>query len=502
MTTVRSGNASSDPRCVSALTGLLCLVGLLTGPTAQADEGGPDEYGYIWIDSNNVGGPTYAPDFTPQSSPANPLELGDDTAVTVSIGFPFQFYGETYTEMLVHSNGGITFGNDPSPLAASFWFRGSPNVSQGVSRNCNELTWPAPTIAGYWSDLNPALSSGLDGDGGVYSSLFGVSGSRRHVVAWYQIPHFNSQGKNQFEIKLFEEDSHIEFHYVTLAGGTSFGGGRSSAIGTGGSDHELLRSCGDDTIINHTALSISQLPCDDLDLDGACAWEDCDNEDAAVYPSADEICNDVDDNCDGQIDESGAIGERTWYRDLDGDGHGAAGPSVTVQACHQPDGYAENNDDCDDGDNDTFPGAPEQCDGQDNDCDPSTIEDADSDGDDSTPCDPVPDCDDSDATLNPHDRDEDGISSCAGDCNDSVAAIRPGAAEICDGYDNDCDNRVDENPNCQDATPPGYDIPYGCILACDLAEPKSAASDRAALVLVIGLLVTFGSTRRRRRGPR
>src|SRR5262249_5623766 len=41
------------------------------------------------------------------------------------------------------------------------------------------------------------------------------------------------------------------------------------------------------------------------------------------------------------------------------------------------------------------------------------------------------------------DNDGDGFSECAGDCNDANAAIHPGAAEVCDGVDNDCDGIVD-----------------------------------------------------------
>ena len=491
--------AARNPQHSGALGTALALILLCSPLSAFGDQGGADEYGYIWVDSAEVGGPTYSLDFTPSTSAAQALVLVDDSSVTIPIGFTFEFYEQQYNQLHVHSNGGITFGADATPMLPRFWYQGSPNATSGPSRNCNDLSWAAPTIAGYWTDLNPNPNGGLDGDGGVYSSLYGTPGQRRRVVAWYQIPHFDSQGKNQFEIKLFEEDDHIEIHYAVLAGGTSFGAGLSSAVGTGGADHELLRSCGEDVIDLHSAIAIYTQICNDDDLDGACAWEDCDNNNSSVFPGADEVCNGIDDDCDEptEIDESPAIGERIWYRDLDGDGHGTSSGSVAVTACDQPDdGYSSNNDDCDDTDNNIFPGAPELCDGLDNDCDPSTLEDVDDDSDGSSPCDSPADCDDTDAALNPNDRDGDGISSCNGDCNDTVASIAPGAGEICDGYDNDCDGRIDENPNCDDSPTPGHDIPYGCILDCSFVADRAAPHPTAALAFIA--LTALGVVRRRR----
>jgi hypothetical protein len=92
--------------------------------------------------------------------------------------------------------------------------------------------------------------------------------------------------------------------------------------------------------------------------------EDCDDRNENVYPGAPEVCNGEDDDCDGEVDEGLAV---IYYRDVDGDGFGDKGS--TREACEQPRGYVTNDEDCDDGDNDVYPGAPEACNSDDDDCD-------------------------------------------------------------------------------------------------------------------------------------
>ena len=85
--------------------------------------------------------------------------------------------------------------------------------------------------------------------------------------------------------------------------------------------------------------------------------EDCDDDDAAIHPAAAELCNGYDDDCDGLIDQQdddldpSSLG--TWYLDDDQDGYGTA----AVEACEQPAGTVDNDDDCDDTDAAIYPGA-------------------------------------------------------------------------------------------------------------------------------------------------
>jgi len=170
--------------------------------------------------------------------------------------------------------------------------------------------------------------------------------------------------------------------------------------------------------------------------------EDCDDDDAMQYPGADELCNGEDDDCDGEIDEDGAVDATTWYIDDDGDGYGA--DAVTVIDCEPPTGYVDNADDCDDGDAEQYPGAQEYCNGEDDDCDGEVDEDdaldvstwyADIDGDG------YGDAAVSVEACNP----PTGYVGDNTDCDDADATQYPMADEYCNGEDDDCDLDIDED---------------------------------------------------------
>ena len=115
-------------------------------------------------------------------------------------------------------------------------------------------------------------------------------------------------------------------------------------------------------------------------------------------------------------------------------------------------------EDCDDGDPTIFPGAEEICDGDDNDC--NGVADAGDPGVDTE-----------------SDLDEDGVSTCEGDCDDEVATTSPDAEELCNGVDDDCDNRTDENWDSDfDGAPDANAEPCADLAAsgdadCDDSDP-------------------------------
>jgi hypothetical protein len=190
---------------------------------------------------------------------------------------------------------------------------------------------------------------------------------------------------------------------------------------------------------------------------------DCDDSDEDVNPGATELCDDVDNNCDGTTDEDTAADARTWYLDSDGDAYGI---STTTTACDWPRGYAALSGDCDDSDDEINPAETEVWyDGVDADCGSDSDYDADGDGFDSDAYSGT-DCDDTLNDVYPGATETwyDGVDSdCAGDddydadgdgyqsdqhggtdCEDTVATAYPGAADTWyDGVDGDCDGWSD-----------------------------------------------------------
>ncbi|MEL6342294.1 MAG: MopE-related protein, partial [Myxococcota bacterium] len=172
---------------------------------------------------------------------------------------------------------------------------------------------------------------------------------------------------------------------------------------------------------------------------------DCDDENAAISPNATEVCDGIDNDCNGTIDGAEAIDSQTFYYDDDSDGYGVDDETTNVVACTSDDNFVDNADDCDDTSALVNPAATEFCDDVDNDCDEDVDED-----------------DAEDATTWYGDADGDGFGGAGTlftqvgcsqpsgyvdnteDCNDIDPAVNPNATEICDEIDNNCDNATDD----------------------------------------------------------
>jgi hypothetical protein len=199
---------------------------------------------------------------------------------------------------------------------------------------------------------------------------------------------------------------------------------------------------------------------------------DCDDQDPARSPAAEDLCDGVDNDCNGLVDEDAVNLLR--FRDADGDQFGTE--ADTIQACQDVPGYVPVGGDCDDTDEATNPAALDGCDGIDRDCNGVVDDDAlqtlyfaDADGDgagDATStveaCSPPP-----------------GHVETAGDCDDGDATIRPGALDPCDSIDQDCDGAVDEDASFttwfRDNDADGLGDADVLLLTCDGAPAQFVA---------------------------
>ncbi|MES2796151.1 MAG: MopE-related protein, partial [Bacteroidota bacterium] len=147
---------------------------------------------------------------------------------------------------------------------------------------------------------------------------------------------------------------------------------------------------------------------------------DCNDAIGTINPTAIEICDGLDNNCNGTIDEGFPI--VTYYRDADGDGFGNAAITTTAK-CGAPAGYVTNSTDCND--SDAAVNTPK-----------TYYTDADKDGYGSALGKTIVIC----SSIAPT-----GYSANNTDCNDKAETIHPNAIEICDGFDNNCNGIIDES---------------------------------------------------------
>jgi hypothetical protein len=192
----------------------------------------------------------------------------------------------------------------------------------------------------------------------------------------------------------------------------------------------------------------------DFDGDGYTEVEnDCNDEDETISPGSEEICDGLDNDCDGVVD-NGVLS--TYYSDEDGDGFGFASVSEEVCTGEQSEGYIEDSSDCNDLDAAINPEALEICDDVDNDCD--ELIDKDDDSFDQETAKEFFEDSDGDGYYT-ESEDAEGVIACStpegytdtpGDCDDANELISPDSTEICDDVDNDCDGDIDDADNSLD----------------------------------------------------
>ena len=145
------------------------------------------------------------------------LFLTDDTySPIVSIGFPFTFYGTVYTDLLISTNGYVTF-DLANAGAYSPWTNNTAIPNPGME--------PENAIMAAWHDIDPSVG------GVIYEGVNGVAPNRVYVITWCAVPMFSCNSSlATHQIKLHEGSNKIETFLqdkplcLTWAGGTAIHG--------------------------------------------------------------------------------------------------------------------------------------------------------------------------------------------------------------------------------------------------------------------------------------
>jgi len=328
---------------------------------------------------------------------------------------------------LLAASGGVT-GRSTTGCGSCHGASASSSVAASFTASASTVA-PGGTV-----DIDFTVSESSMAEGGLDVAASGGSlaaGSNNQLRSG-EITHASPQafsgGQVSFDFTWTAPSSEGSYT-LTGAGNAVNGDNRSSSA-----DRWALAS--------NLVLTVSD-GCDDTDGDGfgdTCG-EDCDEGEPEAWTGRVEVCDDIDNDCDGSVDE-GASDASTWYADADGDGFGD--PAITTRACDAPEGFVADASDCDDGWARINPGAAETCDGVDEDCDGRTDEDAvdtailyvDADGD----------------GFGDPDRTEAACGAGAGlvedasDCDDTDAAVSPAGVEVCDvlDVDEDCDGTAND----------------------------------------------------------
>lgn len=163
-----------------------------TYPPMLLDRGGPDEYGYVWIDSDEPGGPTF--DWIDISDIGTPIYMSDDdNQGPFEMAFDFPFYGQMFSGIRLCSNGFLSFtstsvdySNDPIPGSSA----------------------PENLIAPFWEDIAP-------NNGGM---IYWYTDENMTVFSWVDVPAYDwgeGTGPFTFEVILYPNGK-IKYQYLEM----------------------------------------------------------------------------------------------------------------------------------------------------------------------------------------------------------------------------------------------------------------------------------------------
>ncbi|MFH2036264.1 MAG: M14 family zinc carboxypeptidase [Candidatus Zixiibacteriota bacterium] len=180
--------------------------------------GGPDSWGYNWVDSNDPEGPVFEWIDISSSGTVVPALGDDDVSAPIAIGFGFPFYENSYSSLRVNSNGLIIFG--------------------GSSTNRNNIAIPDDSIPNniislWWDDLDPRKG------GNIY--YYNDVANNRFIISLVEIKnYYSTTGTGSLTCQaILYESGKIILQYATMDPGSDYDGLEGAMIG-------IENSVGDD----------------------------------------------------------------------------------------------------------------------------------------------------------------------------------------------------------------------------------------------------------------
>jgi hypothetical protein len=174
---------------------------VFSGYPVRFNMGGPDNYGYYWLDSDESGGPTF--DWVDISATGTDVISGmsDDSYVgPFDLGFDFIFYGRTYSQVYIGSNGIVGFTEDGM----------NARISQPIPTSYT----PNAMLALVWDDLNPADSDNPDGH------LYYGNNGGNFVIQFVDYPEYRADPGDVITAEvIIKPDGTIKFQYLDIASG-------------------------------------------------------------------------------------------------------------------------------------------------------------------------------------------------------------------------------------------------------------------------------------------
>ena len=272
----------------------------------------------------------------------------------IPLGFSFPFYGNNYTNAAISSEGFLSFNLATTPGCCI----------GGVVPSVDAIN---NGIYVGWHDLNPGSISYFN-LGNPNRLVIDINTSEPEVFDWWT-GITTPGGVLNAQLVLFE-NGNIEMHYNNLQAlvnpvtvGVENANGLAGVTLSGFNSQLNSMSNVAYQFVYTTSPTVPGISSCSPIAGYAPNNTDCLDTNPAVNPGATEVCNSIDDNCDGQIDEGVLI---AYYADADADGFGAG---AALNACTQPAGYVLVNTDCNDSNAAINPAAIEVCNTVDDNCD-------------------------------------------------------------------------------------------------------------------------------------